>query len=283
MVVVRLVAVGFAYSTLCSCLVVQRARRGVRRHAAEVADASESVVVEKAGDRGLGVFSTALILKGSFVVDYVGEYIDEDELFRRHPSLEPEYAFRTSEEETLPRMYIDAENSDHWSKRMNHDAVDPTLDFEVSADPPRVRFTALRDIEPTEELTFDYGLEYWDGRSSSPEAATDARIYAAPVFCDSVSLGVPLSEGALDDVLAAWAPDQEKVAAIRRALDYFGVDQAAVEVPPARLAALLGALTRRPAAATVVDAKVASPSQLARALRACFAWDDDDDDDDDDE
>ena len=106
-------------------------------------------------------------------------------------------------------------------------------------------------------------LRYWDGRSHAPDAATDARIYAAPVACETVSLGVPLSDAALRDVLRARAPREEKVAAMRRALDYFGVDQSAVPVPPR----CWGAPAR------VVDGASAPPRHLARALRACFSWD----------
>lgn len=232
-----------------------------RRRAAALEDASGSVAVRPTPDRGLGVFATAAIANGTFVVDYAGEVIDADEVAARHPELEPEYAFRVGE------LYIDAERCDHWSKRMNHDALDPALDFEVSESPPRVRFTAIRDVAAGEELTFDYGEEYWDGRSFGPDPATDARIYAAPVRCESVDLGVPLSDASVDDVLAARAPRAEKVAALRRALDYFGVDQRAVDIPAPRLLRWLG----RPP--TVVDAADASPRQLARALRVCLAWD----------
>ena len=232
-----------------------------RRRAAALEDASGSVAVRPTPDRGLGVFATAAIASGTFVVDYAGEVIDADEVAARHPELEPEYAFRVGE------LYIDAERCDHWSKRMNHDALDPALDFEVSESPPRVRFTAIRDVAAGEELTFDYGEEYWDGRSFAPDPATDARIYAAPVRCESVDLGVPLSDASVDDVLAARAPRAEKVAALRRALDYFGVDQRAVDVPAPRLLRWLGRPSR------VVDAADASPRQLARALRVCLAWD----------
>ena len=232
-----------------------------RRRAAALEDASGSVAVRPTPDRGLGVFATAAIANGTFVVDYAGEVIDADEVAARHPELEPEYAFRVGE------LYIDAERCDHWSKRMNHDALDPALDFEVSESPPRVRFTAIRDVAPGEELTFDYGEEYWDGRSFAPDPATDARIYAAPVRCESMDLGVPLSDASVDDVLAARAPRAEKVAALRRALDYFGVDQRAVDVPAPRLLRWFGRPSR------VVDAADASPRQLARALRVCLAWD----------
>jgi len=149
---------------------------------------------------------------------------------------------------------------------MNHNALDGNVDFEVAASPPRVRCTTCRDVKKGQELTFDYGTEFWEGRSYAPDATTDGRIYARPTFCEAVDLGVPLSAGALRDMLRARASRAEKVAALRRALDYFGVS-GEIDVPPPRLLRLL----RRPAAR--VDAADASPRQLARALRVCLAWD----------
>ena len=221
-------------------------------------DCTASITIKETKDRGLGVFATAPINNGTFLTDYVGKVVPSEELLRDHPDAEPEYAFRVDD-----ALYIDAENSTHWSKRMNHNALAPNVDFEVTASPPRVRFATIRDVKKGEELTFDYGTEFWDGRSYSPDAATDGRVYASPTFCESVDLGVPLSEGALRDVLRARASRAEKVAALRRALDYFGIS-GEIEVPPSRFFRWRGA--RR------VDAAEASPRQLARALRVCLAW-----------
>ena len=252
-------------------------RRASAASAAEtVVDASASIEVRPVEGMGLGVFCTAPICNGTFVCDYAGEVLDSEALLERHPDAEPEYAFRVSD-----LTYIDAfEGGDHWSARINHNALAPNLDFEVSADPPRVRFTAARPIAVGDELTFDYGPEYWDGRSFAPDASTDARIYAAPVFCDAVDLGVPLSYAAVDDVRRARAPKEEKVAALRRALDYFGVDQAAVPVPPRAAVRRLRRLLRRPPLEprTVVAAD-ATVRELSRALWSCLAWADEDNDD----
>ena len=236
-----------------------RATRTIRAAEAVPGDCTASITVRETKDRGLGVFATAPINNGTFLTDYVGKVVPSEELLRDHPDAEPEYAFRVDD-----ALYIDAENSTHWSKRMNHNALAPNVDFEVTASPPRVRFATIRDVQKGEELTFDYGTEFWDGRSYSPDASTDGRVYASPTFCESVDLGVPLSEGALRDVLRARASRAEKVAALRRALDYFGIS-GEIEVPPSRFFRWRGA--RR------VDAAQASPRQLARALRVCLAWD----------
>ena len=236
-----------------------RTTRTVLAAEAVPGDCTPFITVRETKDRGLGVFATTPIKNGTFLTDYVGRVVPSEELLRDHPDAEPEYAFRVDD-----NTYIDAEDSSHWSKRMNHNALDGKVDFEVTASPPRVRFTAIRDIRKGEELTFDYGTEFWEGRSYAPDSATDGRIYARPTFCEAVDLGVPLSAGALRDVLRARASRAEKVAALRRALDYFGVS-GEIEVPPSRW------FRWRPAAR--VDAAEASPRQLARALCVCLAWD----------
>ena len=49
-----------------------------RRRAAALEDAPGSVAVRPTPDRGLGVFATAAIANGTFVVDYAGEVIDAE-------------------------------------------------------------------------------------------------------------------------------------------------------------------------------------------------------------
>lgn len=226
----------------------------------------EPLVVVKPAQFGLGVFAAQEIAKGSFLCEYVGENITNEELVRRYPSMEPEYVFRVGEN------YIDACDSDHWSKRMNHDAINPTVTFEVE---DKVLFYANTDIAVDEELCFDYGVEFWDGRSGD-KPSNDDRIYSEPVpDCESIELGVPLSLPAVTDVLRDRdAPRQNKKAAIMRALDYFGIDKANIRIPPRKIF-----FWRRDKDPTYLSYEQASLSQLARALRAKLREADDDFDD----
>lgn len=221
---------------------------------------AEAVVTvrEADGDRGLGVFAAEAITTGAWLCEYGGELISTEELIRRYPSMEPEYVFQVDTD-----LYIDAIMSQHWSKRMNHDALDPTATFEITPSPPRVDFYALRDIACGEEIVFDYGVLYWDGRSIQP--VNDNRIYAQPTpTCEHVDLGVPLSIDALRDVLQSDAPIQQKRAALMRALDYFGVPTDAVPIPPRRIS--FRRLLRRPPQLRAYDD--INLRQLARALTA---------------
>jgi len=224
------------------------------------------VDVRQDGDLGLGAFAVCDLAAGAFVTEYVGELIDFKELKRRYPSLEPEYCFRVNGEGE-EEQYVDAVDSEHWSRRMNHDAMDPTVDFEI--EDLKVVFYAARKISAGEALRFDYGEEFWDGRSTSPGASTDGRIFSPAVAVDDAvaALGVPVSLDALEDLLKARAPKQQKKAAMMRALEYFGADRDAVEMP----------------GGGVVSYDDATHVELGDALRAIIVRLDDEDDDDDDD
>ena len=74
-------------------------------------DCTPFITVRETKDRGLGVYATAPIKNGTFLTDYVGAVVPSEQLLRDHPDAEPEYAFRVDE-----ALYIDAQNSTHWSK-----------------------------------------------------------------------------------------------------------------------------------------------------------------------
>ena len=276
------------------------ARAAVAATAAARAGVDGSVAVRDAGDRGRGVFATAPIANGTYIGEYGGglaETIDYAELLARYPDLEPEYCFELGDD-----SFLDAARADHWTRLMNHDATArANVGFEFVARgggggaPDAVEFAALRDIAAGDELVFDYGAQFWDGRSDAPAAGTDARVYAGAVGAGVglTDLGVPLSAAAVDDVLRArGARAPEKRAALMRALDYFGVPTDAVPVPPPRWRVAAAALLARlrglggvaAAAAAAVPWRVvayedATTRQLARALRARVAEFDGDDED----
>ena len=81
-----------------------------------------------------------------------------------------------------------------------------------------------------EELTFDYGTEFWDGRVTLPTR------HGRPSLCFTHVLRAwtsPLSSAAP----CAGPSRAEKVAALRRALDYFGVS-GEIEVPPSSMVSM---------------------------------------------
>ena len=72
-------------------------------------------------------------------------------------------------------VYIDAVDSDHASRAINH-AQDACLEPRVTLSERRVAFYALKDIKAGDELSFDYGEQYWLERGLAPE--DDSRDYS---------------------------------------------------------------------------------------------------------
>ena len=117
------------------------------------------------------------------------------------------------------------------------------------------------------------GAQYWDGRSSTPLDGTDARLYADAAEAPLVGLPVPLSRGAVREVLADRdASDAEKRAALMRALDYFGVPADAVRVPPPWWRVGGRGAASEPATRPYAEL---SARELARALRTVLRAADD--------
>ena len=109
--------------------------------------------------RGWGLRSLEPIKAGQFVIEYVGEVIDEDEYKRRiHRKKElknENFYFLTIDNNRM----IDAEPKGNLSRFMNHSCSPncETQKWTVNGD-RRIGLFALRDIEPGEELTFNYNL-----------------------------------------------------------------------------------------------------------------------------
>ena len=159
----------------------------------------DNMHLEAIPGKGLGVMTDAPIAKGAVVGDYKGEVMTLEEKDRRY--LESLSHLRTPEDyewqqsridrgQTVtgtylygiaiphPRhgigkpkghIYVDAEDEysgSLWTRFINHasppdDNLKPQS-LHVGWDGnPRVWFTAKRDIEAGEELTFDYGEDYW--------------------------------------------------------------------------------------------------------------------------
>jgi len=131
---------------------------------------SSNFYIQQVGGKGLGLFSKIHIPKGSFVMSYLGERIDDFELHRRYfadPSREAaSYIMRVTEEE-----YIDASDpsKSNIARYINH-AYRPNLHKIVARKPGGfVNLFANRDIEVGEELSFDYGKDYWLAKGFEPE------------------------------------------------------------------------------------------------------------------
>ncbi|XP_038219408.1 protein PFC0760c-like [Zerene cesonia] len=110
--------------------------------------------------RGWGLRTLEDIKAGQFVIEYVGELIDEEEFQRRmrrkHEVRDENYYFLTLDKERM----IDAGPKGNLARFMNH-SCDPnceTQKWTVLGD-VRVGLFALYDIPANSELTFNYNLE----------------------------------------------------------------------------------------------------------------------------
>ena len=141
--------------------------------------------------KGLGVVTTTVISAGTTVGDYTGEILSvaqTDRLYtpsNAHLQTETDRAWTRSRMErgqTLTGTYlygvatdpithattvfVDAEDEyvSSWTRFLNHDGQPnlrpKSLPVGLSGQ-PRIWFVAERDILPGEELTYDYGDNYW--------------------------------------------------------------------------------------------------------------------------
>lgn len=109
---------------------------------------------------GFGLRTIEALVPGDFVMEYVGEVIDQEELnarvkLRGSRNTTNWYITQLTEE-----LYIDAGRRGNLARFMNH-SCDPNCEiqkWEVQG-LPRLGIFARRDIRPGEELTFKYDFK----------------------------------------------------------------------------------------------------------------------------
>jgi uncharacterized protein len=102
---------------------------------------------------GLGLFATKLITRTAYIATYRGRRVSTEESDRRERQ-GAKYMF-----ELNSRWTIDGSPRWNVARYMNHSCwpnAKPVLRK------GRIVFTALRRIAPGEEITYDYGREYFD-------------------------------------------------------------------------------------------------------------------------
>ena len=110
--------------------------------------------VRRSGVHGRGVFALQPLRKGETLIEYTGEVISWSEALRRHPHdpSQPDHTFYFHIDD---ERVIDGNVGGNISRWINH-ACDPNVEADDAGG--RVFLVALRDIQPGEELFFDYGL-----------------------------------------------------------------------------------------------------------------------------
>ena len=111
---------------------------------------SPYVLAVKRSRTGLGLYTKNRIPRGKFIVEYCGTMIP----FAEGQERGGRYLFELNN-----RWAIDGSSRKNTARYMNH-SCRPNCETNSSGE--RIYFYARRHIAPDEELTFDYGKEYFD-------------------------------------------------------------------------------------------------------------------------
>ena len=103
---------------------------------------------------GLGLFAAKPIAAKAYIVTYQGRRIPTAEAQRREREGKAKFMFEINRQWT-----IDGSSRRNLGRYINH-ACRPNCEAVLRKG--RMMFVALRDIAPGEEITLDYGKEYFD-------------------------------------------------------------------------------------------------------------------------
>src|SRR3954447_17767177 len=102
---------------------------------------------------GLGLFATEPIKKGTKIVRYFGPLLDSRN--KKQDAIENKYLF-----ELNGRWTIDGSVRKNVARYINH-ACRPNAESDVNPRKRKVVIRAIKNIEPGEEINYDYGTDYF--------------------------------------------------------------------------------------------------------------------------
>lgn len=102
---------------------------------------------------GLGLFATGNIKKDDFIIEYTGERINDAEGERRWRR---QYLFFVHDD-----LFIDGTGRENTARYINH-SCRPNAEPELDEDENRIYIRARRNIKAGEEITYDYGKEFFN-------------------------------------------------------------------------------------------------------------------------
>jgi hypothetical protein len=102
---------------------------------------------------GLGLFATKPIKKGAKIVRYFGPLLDSKK--KKDDAIENKYLF-----ELNGRWTIDGSIRANVARYINH-ACKPNAESDVKPRKRKVVIRAIKNIEPGEEINYDYGTDYF--------------------------------------------------------------------------------------------------------------------------
>jgi flagellar biosynthesis GTPase FlhF len=102
---------------------------------------------------GLGLFATKPIKKGTKIVRYFGPLLDSRK--KKDDAIENKYLFELNN-----RWTIDGSVRENIARYINH-ACKPNAESDVRPRKRKVFIRAIKNIEPGEEINYDYGTDYF--------------------------------------------------------------------------------------------------------------------------
>jgi len=102
---------------------------------------------------GLGLFATQPIKKGTKIIRYFGRLLDSRK--KKDDAIENKYLFELND-----RWTIDGSMRKNLARYINH-ACKPNAESDVRPRKRTVIIRAIKNIEPGEEINYDYGTDYF--------------------------------------------------------------------------------------------------------------------------
>jgi SET domain-containing protein len=102
---------------------------------------------------GLGLFATKPIKKGTRIIRYFGPILDSR--IPEHDEIENKYLF-----ELNGRWTIDGSVRKNVARYINH-SCRPNAESDVRPRERKVYIRAIKDIQPGDEINYDYGTDYF--------------------------------------------------------------------------------------------------------------------------
>ncbi len=115
---------------------------------------------------GLGLFATKRIKKGTKIIRYFGPLLDSKK--KKDDAIENKYLFELNN-----RWTIDGSVRENVARYINH-ACRPNAESDVRPRKRKVFIRAIKNIEPGEEINYDYGTDYF-------------KAYLKPIGCKCIS------------------------------------------------------------------------------------------------
>ena len=126
------------------------------------------VEVRRAGAKGFGLFTTEDVKEGDFVIEYIGEVLEEEEYLRRKDQYaqcgQRHYYFMNIGNGEV----IDAARKGNFGRFINH-SCDPNCETQkwMVRGELTIGLFAVRDVPANTELTFDYNFERYGDKVST--------------------------------------------------------------------------------------------------------------------